>query len=280
MTDSLNRSEKSLPALVSMLQWQEAMGADEAIDPLPQDRRGQSLVVPVSKDPKIKEEIKNPPRPEPTLFAEPRPRQILAAPSSIQARTLEELKQELAAFEGCPLKRTAKNLVFADGNPEARVMMVGEAPGEDEDRQGLPFVGVSGQLLDRMLGFIGLDRTKFYITNIVNWRPPGNRNPTDHEIAVCLPFVERHIALKKPEFLVLLGGVAIKSLLKTNEGVTKLRGRKCTYTYADVESGEPCAIPCYPMFHPAYLLRTPSKKREAWQDMLALKAALEKKAAA
>jgi DNA polymerase len=173
-------------------------------------------------------------------------------------------------FEGCALRHTAMNLVFADGNPSAPVMFIGEAPGEDEDRQGKPFVGVSGQLLDRMLNAAGLDRkTNAYISNILFWRPPGNRSPTDAEIASCLPFAERHIALVKPQFLVLLGGVAAKSLLRSKEGITRLRGRWVDYMPPlGSELTEP--IPCLPMYHPAYLLRQPGAKRQAWNDILLL----------
>ncbi len=159
---------------------------------------------------------------------------------------------------------------FADGNPQAPIMFIGEAPGEDEDRQGLPFVGVSGQLLNQMLAAAGLDRTSVYISNILFWRPPGNRSPTDAEIAACLPFTERHIALVKPKLLVFLGGVAAKSLLRTKEGITRMRGRWVDYTLPPSSNvTEP--VPCMPMYHPAYLLRQPAAKRQAWNDILALK---------
>ncbi len=188
------------------------------------------------------------------------------------ATTLAELRAAIEAFEGCALKRTAKNTVFADGNPETRVMVIGEAPGADEDRQGKPFVGVSGQLLDRMLGFIDLDRkTGFYITNILPWRPPGNRTPTSGEIALCLPFVERHIALVQPRILILAGGVAAKTLFQTSEGIMKLRGRWFDYRPAVLEKG----VPTMAIFHPAYLLRSPAQKREAWRDLLAIRQKLD-----
>lgn len=182
--------------------------------------------------------------------------------------TLDELKEALANFEGCPLRYTAKNLVFADGNPKARVMMVGEAPGRDEDIQGLPFVGRAGQLLDRMLASIGLDRSSVYIVNTLPWRPPGNRTPTPAEHAVCMPFVERHIELVQPEVLVLLGGVSAKQLLQTDTGIMRLRGK-----WAAVRVGER-DIPALPTLHPAYLLRQPAQKRLAFRDLLALKARL------
>ncbi|QJE71879.1 uracil-DNA glycosylase [Aerophototrophica crusticola] len=194
-----------------------------------------------------------------------------------QASTLEELQRALAAFEGCALKRTATNMVFADGNPQSRIMLVGEAPGEHEDRQGKPFVGPAGALLDKMLAAIGLDRhaedaaKAVYITNVLPWRPPGNRSPTDGEIAACLPFVQRHVELAKPDILVFLGGISAKSLLARSEGITRLRGR--WFEYATPGLGK--ALPALPMLHPAYLLRNPVAKREAWRDLLALKVRME-----
>ena len=188
------------------------------------------------------------------------------------ANTLEELQAAIAAFEGCALKRTAKNTVFSDGNPETQVMVIGEAPGADEDRLGKPFVGVSGQLLDRMLASIGLDRqTGFYITNILPWRPPGNRTPTSGEIATCLPFIERHIALVDPKMIILAGGVAAKTIFQTSEGIMKLRGRWFDYHPAMLKA----AVPTMAIFHPAYLLRSPAQKREAWRDLLAIRQKLD-----
>lgn len=181
--------------------------------------------------------------------------------------TLDGLREALLAFEGCPLKSTATNTVFADGNPAARVMIVGEAPGAEEDRQGLPFVGASGQLLDRMLATIGLDRRSVYITNVLFWRPPGNRTPTPAEVAACLPFVERHIELVDPAVLVLLGTASVKTLLGRTEGIIKLRGR--WLEYATPRMSRP--IPALPSFHPAYLLRSPGQKRASWMDLLALR---------
>ncbi|GEO82505.1 uracil-DNA glycosylase [Pararhodospirillum oryzae] len=187
------------------------------------------------------------------------------------AASLEELKHALDGFTACTLRRTATNTVFADGNPASGVMIVGEAPGADEDRLGLPFVGVSGQLLNRMLESIGLDRRTCYITNVVPWRPPGNRKPTADEVALCLPFLERHIALVAPRLLVALGGLAAQSLFARNEGITRLRGR--WMTYASPALSRP--VPALATFHPAYLLRTPGHKRLAWRDMLAVRQALE-----
>ncbi len=183
-----------------------------------------------------------------------------------RCRTIAALRAALQDFEGCALKKTAAQLVFADGNPEAEVMLVGEAPGREEDRMGLPFVGESGRLLDRMLAAIGLDRNSVYITNVVFWRPPGNRHPSQEETTVCAPFARQHVALVKPKVLVLLGGVAAQTLLDTSEGITRLRGRWFAYP------GPDRAIPALPTFHPAYLLRQPALKRAAWQDLLAIKA--------
>ncbi|EFL88993.1 uracil-DNA glycosylase family protein [Ahrensia sp. R2A130] len=186
-----------------------------------------------------------------------------------KATTLDELRDAIRGFEGCNLRYQAKQMVFADGNPEASVMLIGEAPGRDEDAQGLPFVGKSGQLLDRMLAAIGLDRKSVYISNVIPWRPAGNRTPTPAEIEICRPFIERHIELAAPKLLVLVGGSSAKAMLRTTDGITSVRGR-----WKDVKIGER-EWPALPMFHPAYLLRNPAQKRRAWQDLLMLKARLE-----
>ncbi len=187
-------------------------------------------------------------------------------------QSLEALAEALRDFDGCPLKETSINLCFADGNPKAKVMLIGEAPGAQEDRQGKPFVGPSGQLLDRMLGTIGLDRTKVYITNVIYWRPPGNRSPTAAEIAICQPFLERQIELIQPEFLVFVGGIAARALLERSEGVTKLRGRP--FVYKEPRDGR--EIPALVMFHPAYLLRQPAQKRFSWRDLLTIREKINK----
>ncbi|WP_417498281.1 uracil-DNA glycosylase [Maricaulis sp.] len=185
--------------------------------------------------------------------------------------TLEALRAAIESFHGCPLRNTARNTVFARGNPQAKVMIVGEAPGRDEDLAGEPFVGPAGHLLDRIFASIGLGGEQIYITNILNWRPPGNRSPTQEEIATCLPLVERHIALIEPDLLVLAGGIAAQSLLGTSDSITRLRGKWADYALRD-PAGEPTGktIPALPTFHPAYLLRRPTEKRFAWQDMLTL----------
>ncbi|MDX8481186.1 uracil-DNA glycosylase family protein [Mesorhizobium sp. VK24D] len=194
---------------------------------------------------------------------------LLARQLAASASTLEELRQHMAAFDGCNLKFTAKNLVFADGNPNAELMLVGEAPGRDEDLEGLPFVGRSGRLLDRMLAAIGRDRNSAYIANVIPWRPPGNRTPTPHETEICRPFIERQIELVNPKVLINLGGPSAKTLLNTTEGILRLRGNWRVHTTA---SGT--AIPAMPTLHPAYLLRTPAHKKLAWRDFLEVKARL------
>ncbi|MFC6488003.1 uracil-DNA glycosylase, partial [Nitratireductor sp. GCM10026969] len=186
-----------------------------------------------------------------------------------QAGSLEELKAILAEFDGCNLKYTAKNLVFADGSPEADLMLVGEAPGRDEDLQGLPFVGRSGKLLDRMLAAIGRDRTSAYISNVIPWRPPGNRDPSPLETEICRPFIERHIELAHPKVLVTLGNPSTKLLLRTQTGIMRMRGNWAVHT---TPGG--LEIPTLPTLHPAYLLRNPAHKRLAWRDFLAIKAKL------
>ena len=190
-----------------------------------------------------------------------------------KAQSLEELKALMEVFEGCSLKKTASNLVFGEGNPKSSLMLIGEAPGADEDRQGRPFVGVSGQLLDKMFACIGLSRThNLYITNVVPWRPPGNRTPTAAEVAVCMPFLARHIELIAPQYLCCIGGVATKALLDTQEGIIRLRGKWHAYK----SSPHAPSIPLLALYHPAYLLRSPSKKRDMWRDLLILHSVLMK----
>jgi DNA polymerase len=185
------------------------------------------------------------------------------------APSLEVLRELLEKFDGCALKSTATRLVFSDGNPRARVMFVGEAPGREEDIEGLPFVGRSGKLLDRMIGAIGLDRTSVYIANVIPWRPPGNRTPTPQETQICLPFIQRQIELVNPDVLVTLGNPSTQTLLGTREGIMRTRGK-----WFDYDTGTR-AIRALPTFHPAYLLRSPSYKRLSWQDLRAIAKALE-----
>jgi uracil-DNA glycosylase len=189
---------------------------------------------------------------------------MAARTAAARAATLDELRAILDGFDGCALKNTAKQLVFADGNPQARVMFVGEAPGREEDLEGLPFVGRSGQLLDRMMAAIGLDRSSAYIANVIPWRPPGNRTPTPQETQICLPFVRRQIELVNPDVLVTLGNPSTQALLGTREGIMRTRGKWLEY---DTGSRTIRAIAT---FHPAYLLRSPSYKRMSWQDLRAI----------
>lgn len=180
-----------------------------------------------------------------------------------QANSLEELKALVSAFDGCSLKLTAKSTVFGDGNPTAELMIVGEAPGADEDRMGLPFVGRSGRLLEKMLLSIGLKREDVYITNVLPWRPPGNRTPTDAEVSICLPFLKRQIELIKPKLLLLLGGSAANALLDNSDSISRLRGR-----FLEYQTSLKTSIPALASFHPAYLLRNSAQKAKAWTDFL------------
>ena len=200
----------------------------------------------------------------PAAPAAPEAAIMAAREAARSAKNLEELRALLEAFEGCMLRATATRLVFADGNPQARVMFVGEAPGRDEDIAGLPFVGRSGKLLDRMMAAIGLDRAQAYIANVVPWRPPGNRAPTLQETAICLPFVRRQIQLVAPKLLVCLGGSSAQTLLGLKDGITRTRGQWFDYALDGV------AIKTLPMLHPAYLLRQPAQKRAAWRDLRTL----------
>jgi uracil-DNA glycosylase len=226
--------------------------------------RDPGMVQPIRRPPQRSFELKG------AVVAPPSPdAAVMAAREAVKAAaTLEELRAILARFEGCALRATATQVVFADGNPQARVMFVGEAPGRDEDIAGLPFVGRSGQLLDRMLAAIGLDRTSVYIANIIPWRPPGNRTPTPQESAICLPFIRRQIELANPDVLVCMGNPSTQTLLNVKEGITKTRGRWFPYQTGTRE------IRALATLHPAYLLRQPLQKGFAWRDFLAIKKAL------
>ena len=206
----------------------------------------------------------------PTADPSPAPDAAIASAreAARTAASLEVLRDMLEKFDGCALKSTATRLVFADGNPKARIMFVGEAPGRDEDIEGLPFVGRSGKLLDRMIAAIGLDRTKVYIANVIPWRPPGNRTPTPQETQICLPFIQRQIELVDPDILVTLGNPSTQTLLSTREGIMKTRGRWFNY-----DTGTR-TIRAIATFHPAYLLRSPSYKRLSWQDLRSIAKAL------
>jgi uracil-DNA glycosylase family 4 len=208
----------------------------------------------------------------PTLRGDAAPAPDVAVSSAREAArtaaTLDELRGLLQAFDGCALKFTATQLVFADGNPQARIMFVGEAPGRDEDLEGRPFVGRSGKLLDLMIGAIGLNRSSVYIANVIPWRPPGNRTPTPQETQICLPFIQRQIELVNPDIVVTMGNPSTQTLLKTRDGIMKTRGKWINY-----DTGTR-TVRALPTFHPAYLLRSPSYKRLAWQDFRAIKKAL------
>ena len=187
-----------------------------------------------------------------------------------EVQTIDELKQAVENFEGCPLKYNAKHTVIGDGNPAAKIMLVGEAPGAEEDLAGKAFVGRSGRLLDKMLAAIGLDRSLCYICNILPWRPPGNRSPSDAEIAVCLPFLKKQIEIVNPDYIFVLGAVAANSLLGNSDGISRLCGKWMTY-----ETAAGRQIKVLAGYHPAYLLRTPAQKAKAWADFLRLKKARE-----
>ena len=286
--------------LISYLDFHVEAGVDAALDEAPHDRFGEAEVAAPQREPAprhaaphtstsapasapddaspFRRELpsrdpapKEPPRTYGNAAsAKPGEAADDARARAAQMQSLEELEALLRGFEGCGLRFTAKNLVFADGNPQARVMFVGEAPGADEDRIGKPFMGRSGQLLDRMMAAIGLDRTGAYITNVVPWRPPGNRNPTPQEISICRPFIERQIELANPDLLVCLGAPATQTLTGTKDGILKARGRFYPYRLSDGRE-----IRALATLHPAYLLRQPVQKRLAWRDFRMLKAALD-----
>jgi uracil-DNA glycosylase family 4 len=251
---------------LALLALQREWGADEGLSNAPVDRMDAASATapapqPAAAQPAAPTTARGFGRP-----AAPRPAATQAAVLAAACGSLAQLRVAIAGFDGCALRDTATNLVFSDGNPAARIMLVGEAPGAEEDRAGLPFVGASGQLLDRMLGSIGLDRTKVVITNILPWRPPGNRTPSEAEIAVCLPFVLRHIALVAPEALLLLGATAVRAITGNTQGIRRLRGQWQSLAIPGLDR----PIRALPTYHPAYLLRTPLAKREAWTDLLAL----------
>jgi uracil-DNA glycosylase len=263
------------PTLQQLLAFYLEAGVDCALTDAPVNRLIDPDMVPAAR------ELPNPVRtiPAPMPAATPAARNEKAPAPEIAitsareaartAPTLEALRDLLEKFDGCALKSTATRLVFADGNPRARIMFVGEAPGREEDIEGLPFVGRSGKLLDRMIAAIGLDRSSAYIANVIPWRPPGNRTPTPQETQICLPFIQRQIELVDPDVLVTLGNPSTQTLLQTREGIMKTRGR-----WFDYDTGTR-TIRAIATFHPAYLLRSPSYKRMAWQDLRAMAKALQ-----
>ena len=251
---------------LSTLSWLLEAGADEAVAEEPVNRLTAKAAVQPLQAPA--------PRPAPARASMPvLPTSVIegdavgsAMASAAAATSLAELQSALEAFDGCALKRTATNTVFADGVASGRVLLIGEAPGRDEDRVGKPFVGRAGQLLDKMLASIGLDRkTNAYITNVINWRPPDNRDPTPEEAAACLPFLRRHIELADPQVIILLGAVAARHVVGISDGIMKLRGRWLEYRVGDR------MVPLMPTLHPAYLLRQPAHKKLAWRDLQAVR---------
>ena len=283
MSANTDKSPITSRQAAALLDWYLAMGVDTAIGDAPVDRFAESARPepqprpapnrPTAASAGSAAEIGRPappPQPQSGDLGDPSTAaNVLAArEQAAAAQTLEELREALSRFDGCSLKNTAKNLVFADGNPEARIMFVGEAPGRDEDQQGLPFVGRAGQLLDRMLGAIGLDRSAVYIANVVPWRPPGNRKPTAAETEILRPFVERQIELCNPDILICLGATSLQQLIRTPEGILRLRGRWFDYPLGGR------SIRLLATLHPAYLLRQPAQKRLSWRDFRALKRAI------
>lgn len=299
------RSETQTHALVALLDWYRAMGVETAVADTPVNwvERGDTPPghgfrletdaakearaaesEPASRAPGSTARTRPEPPPAPTRAmpsarAAPPARPFAAAPveaaeraargAASEARTLEDLEAALEGFDGCGLKATAKNLCFYRGAPQARLMLIGEAPGRDEDLAGVPFVGRAGQLLDKMLAAIGLKEADVHITNVVYWRPPGNRTPTTQETEVCRPFLQRQMELVSPDVVLVLGGAAAKQVLGVTEGIMRLRGR-----WREIQCGER-SVRTMATLHPAYLLRTPAAKRQAWRDLLAVRTALD-----
>jgi len=266
------------PSIRQLLAFYLEAGVDCALTDEPVNRLSDPAPVPAVTIAGLSEPAPpSPLRPAPPAVPAPRGEATPAPEAAIAsareaARTapsLEVLRALLEKFDGCALKHTATRLVFADGNPQARIMFVGEAPGRDEDIEGLPFVGRSGKLLDRMIAAIGLDRSKAYIANVIPWRPPGNRTPTPQETQICLPFIQRQIELVNPDVLVTLGNPSTQTLLSTREGIMRTRGK-----WSDYNTGTR-TIRAIATFHPAYLLRSPSYKRMSWQDLRSIAKALE-----
>lgn len=257
-----------VPNVAQLLAFYLEAGVDCTLGEEPIDRLAESDIAPGLREAAPVPPARPTPTPAPLIRTEVPPAPEAAVASAREAArtapTLAALRELMQHFDGCALRSTATQLVFADGNASARVMFVGEAPGRDEDIAGLPFVGRSGKLLDRMIGAIGLDRSKVYIANVIPWRPPGNRTPTPQETQICLPFIQRQIELVDPDLLVTLGNPSTQALLKTRDGIMRTRGR-----WFDYDTGTR-VIRALPTFHPAYLLRSPSYKRFAWQDLLAI----------
>jgi DNA polymerase len=267
---------------LSVLRWLIDAGADEAIAETPANRfaplETAARPVRIATPPPAAAPSPAPPVRHGTTAKAAEAVSLGTAPGAARAlaascTNLVELRCALENFDGCELKRLATKTVFADGNPESGIMFIGEAPGRDEDLQGLPFVGRAGKLLDRMLAAIDLDRTKVYITNVLPWRPPQNRDPSPEEAAICLPFLRRHIELKRPELLVLLGAVSARHVIGASDGIMRIRGKWDVYQMVTPE--ETRSIPVMPTLHPAFLLRQPAAKRLAWRDLLSVAEKIE-----
>ena len=269
--------------ILDALSWYAQMGVDLCVEAEPQVLKAPVAASPAESATLPHTELR-PHDPATTAIAPTMPAAPSAVASSIaeavalarsiadEAADLPALEAAVRNFNGCALKKTATNTVFAQGVAASRLMFIGEAPGADEDRAGVPFCGPSGQLLDKMLGFIGLNRAEnFYITNCLFWRPPGNRQPTAEELAICRPLVEKHIALVNPTLLVLVGGTATSTLLNDTRGITRLRGQVFSYTNAYMAA----SVPVHVLYHPSYLLRQPLAKKQAWADLLNIKESLK-----
>ena len=252
-----------------LLRWYLDAGVDETISNVPQNRFNKLAL---KKEPALQKKTSN--TTPPMVQQGPAVAETLlhdACEIAAAASSTEALNKALLDYDGCALKKTATNLVFGDGNPKAKIVLIGEGPGPEEDRQGQSFVGPGGQLLNKMLASIGLDRTQVFLSNIVFWRPPGNRTPTAQETSLCMPFVERLMELIDPEVLITLGGQAAKSMLAETAGIGRLRGK--WYTYSTPKLSRP--VQATALFHPDYLLSSPAHKREAWQDLLMIRDKLE-----
>ena len=297
MSNNISQESRVITDPYVLLQWQRAMGADECIGVEVSDRFARPEP---SRDPILSGAAQNtasapgtaaPPGKTPapvlpeapaiqthgglTLADRPEEARLSAQELARDAQDLETLRRSVDRFDGCGLKKSATTTVFGTGNPQARLVCVGEAPGAEEDRQGEPFVGRSGLLLNKMLSAIGLERDEIYITNILPWRPPGNRSPTAAEVAVCEPFIRRHLQLIGPEIVLCLGGASAKTLLSETRGINRLRGQWFDLTLDAGGQESPLTVQAAAIFHPAYLLRTPDQKRMAWRDLLMVKSKLK-----
>ena len=294
----MDAGQMTHPELDALLRWYEAMGVDIAVDDQPHDRFAEFAADAAKPRETPRDMASQParaalaesgrkapltaPTPMSTSMRDPIQKALSASAEDViraaqeaagAANTLDELRAALEAFDGCALKRTASRLVFSDGDPQARIMLVGDIPGEDDDREGKPFCGRMGGLLDLMLASIGLDRAKVYLANVAPWRPPGNRALTPHETAICLPFSQRQIELVAPDYLVCLGAVSAQGLLGAKDGIGKARAR--AYEYELGLDPAPRNIRAFAMLHPGYLLKTPTSKKYAWADLRAFRKLIE-----